>query len=228
MVVYFENRSLVAPGELVAEGKYRIGEGVFRDGDKIYASVLGLLDYKEDSNLIRVIPLNAKYIPKAGDLVIGYVVDVKFAWWDVDINSPYIANLNMAEFFDKPMDPLRTDLSRYMKRGDIVYAKIKSVDERMRVELTAKGNNLGKLEGGFIIDVIPAKVPRVIGRGGSMITMLKEMTRCDIIVGHNGRIWVKGPKDRILILMEAIRKIEAEAHISGLTDRIKAFLEERC
>ncbi len=60
-----------------------------------------------------------------------------------------------------------------------------------------------------------------------MITMIKEKTGCRISVGQNGLVWLTGedPKKELLAV-QAIRKIEKESHIPGLTERIKTFLEE--
>jgi exosome complex component RRP4 len=86
---------------------------------------------------------------------------------------------------------------------------------------------LGKITRGQIIKVTPSKIPRVIGRKGSMISMIKQETGCQIILGLNGVILVTGknPEDED-IAMAAIQKIEAESHTSGLTDRITQFLKE--
>ncbi|MDM7919451.1 MAG: RNA-binding protein, partial [Methanosarcina sp.] len=65
----------------------------------------------------------------------------------------------------------------------------------------------------------------VIGHGGSMISMLKKETNCSIFVGQNGRIWIDGKDEDIELLSKALRKIEAEAQRSGLTDRIYNFLK---
>ena len=65
-------------------------------------------------------------------------------------------------------------------------------------------------------------------RNGSMIKMLKNLTGCNIFVTQNGRIWIRGDnikKERLLI--DAINKINREAHTSGLTDRIEAYLKEK-
>jgi exosome complex component RRP4 len=61
----------------------------------------------------------------------------------------------------------------------------------------------------------------VIGKKGSMISMIKQETGCHIILGQNGVILVTGknPEDEELAIM-AIHKIEEEAHTTGLTDRI--------
>ena len=74
----------------------------------------------------------------------------------------------------------------------------------------------------------PTKIPRVIGRKGSMISMIKQETGCQIILGLNGVILVTGkiPEDEELAI-EVIKKIEQESHTSGLTDRITQLLKER-
>ena len=58
-----------------------------------------------------------------------------------------------------------------------------------------------------------------------MINMLKKETGCQITIGQNGRIWIRGktPEDEA-IAANAIKKIEREAHISGLTDRVRAYI----
>jgi exosome complex component RRP4 len=75
--------------------------------------------------------------------------------------------------------------------------------------------------------VVPTKIPRVIGRKGSMISMIKQETNCQIVLGLNGVILVTGktPEDEELAIT-VIRKIEQESHTSGLTDRITQLLKE--
>ncbi|MDW8036144.1 MAG: KH domain-containing protein [Candidatus Korarchaeum sp.] len=75
--------------------------------------------------------------------------------------------------------------------------------------------------------MIPLKVPRVIGKRQSMLSILKEKTRSEIIVANNGRIWVKPPSVRELIALEkALKKIEEESHVSGLSDRVMSLLSQ--
>jgi exosome complex component RRP4 len=61
-----------------------------------------------------------------------------------------------------------------------------------------------------------------------MISMIKQETNCQIILGLNGVILVTGksPEDEELAIT-AIRKIEEESHTTGLTDRITQFLKEQ-
>lgn len=88
---------------------------------------------------------------------------------------------------------------------------------------------LGRLQGGQVVEIDPVKVPRVIGRKGSMIKMLKRVLGCDIVVGANGRIYVRAreepKKERELLAVRAIREIERRSHLRGLTDWLKANLK---
>ena len=60
-----------------------------------------------------------------------------------------------------------------------------------------------------------------------MINMIKRLTRTQIITGQNGRIWVNGKKiEDELKAIQAITKIELEAHTQGLTDRIRDMISE--
>ena len=47
-----------------------------------------------------------------------------------------------------------------------------------------------------------------------------------LTVGQNGLVWINGTPEGELLAVKAIRKIEEESHLSGLTDRIKEFLEK--
>lgn len=87
-----------------------------------------------------------------------------------------------------------------------------------------KSRGLGKLEGGRIIKINPHKVPRIIGKEGSMINMIKEHTGVEITVGQNGRVWLKGELDGERKAEEAITIIENESFSEGLTEKVKKFL----
>jgi exosome complex component RRP4 len=68
-------------------------------------------------------------------------------------------------------------------------------------------------------------VPRIIGKAGSMVEMIKDITKTQIVVGQNGLVWVKGDNEDLAI--EAVTEIERKSHIQGLTDQIKAMLEKK-
>ncbi len=219
-----DNRTLVIPGTLIAKGRYRLEEGVFRDGDEIYSSVIGLVDLR--GNSARVIPLEGPYIPKPGDRVVGLVTEVQFLGWMVYVRSPTPGILRVSEV-PYNFDVIGGSLEDILKTGDLVYAEVISVNEVMQIRLSMQEPELRKLVGGRVFTMSPAKVPRVIGRKGSMISMLKRAISREILVGQNGIVWARcsDPKKEDL-LRRILEKIDAEAHTSGLTNRVKTLLME--
>ncbi|MBS3156123.1 KH domain-containing protein [Candidatus Woesearchaeota archaeon] len=216
-------REIVIPGDKIASGMdYLPGNGAFREEEDIYSLQLGLVSL--NGRFVKVIPLTGKYFPKEGDIVIGRVSDVGFGMWMIDIGCAYSAILNMREtpeFIDKG-----ADLSHYYDFNDVIIAEVTKVVRYKDVSLTMKGQGLRKINGGKIIDITPSKVPRVIGKQGSMINMIKEGTGCNIVVGQNGKVWIKGDKvEDEVKATEVILKIEHESHTQGLTDTIKKMLE---
>jgi exosome complex component RRP4 len=217
-------REIVTPGDLLAEGDLRPGDNVLREGDRIYALRVGLVDL--DGNRVSVVPLKGCYFPKPGDLVIGRIVEAGLTGWEVDILAPYPALLPMSETYAKG-HASKTDLSAIFSTGDLVMAKVMAFDRTRDPLLTAKGPGLGKVFGNRVVRISPMKIPRLIGRKGSMITMLKRETGCRITVGQNGVILVSGSDERAeRVVVEAIYKIEREAHTQGLTDEIKEMLRK--
>ena len=214
-MIYVNEKDLVVPGELLAEDDYYSGRGTFEEDGKICSKLLGLVSLRNKK--ISVIPLKSKYLPKKGDVVIGKIDDVRFSMWGVDINSPYSGILPASEVFGRE----KKELSRVFDIGDVLFLRIVDVDEVKKVKLGLKGRGMGKFKGGVIVDIAPTKVPRLIGKKGSMINMIKDKTGCKIVVGQNGLVWVKGNEDMEQIVKNVIKLIEKEAHTSGLTDRIK-------
>ncbi len=217
-------RRIVVPGENIAKGRYKIQEGTFKEGEDIYSSVMGVLDIRGRS--VRVIPLTGPYVPNPGDRVVGAVVEVQFLGWMVSIRSPTPGIIKVSEV-PYNFDVVTGHLEDILGVGDIIYSEILSVNEVMQVKLTMRNPELRKLVGGRIYTMSPAKIPRLIGRKGSMISMLKQAISKDILVGQNGIIWTRCSDERKAELLgDVLAQIEAEAHIPGLTNRIKALLKE--
>lgn len=225
MALIVEDKSIVVPGEELASGMdYLPTSGTYRDGDTIVAARLGILQV--DGRLLKIIPLSGKYLPKRGDIIIAKVIDITLNGWRCDINSAYSALLSMKDGTSEFI-PRGADLTRYFTFGDYLLAGVTNVTSQNIVDLTLKGPGLKKLGEGRVISLDPNKIPRVIGKAASMVTMIKEATGCRISVGQNGIIWLQGTPESEIVAVNAIRKIEAESHTSGLTDRIKAFLAEQ-
>ena len=220
----FEKRQLVTPGDKLAEGEYVAGENTYKKDDKIYSQRLGLADFVGER--VFVVPLRGRFIPMVGDLVIGQVVDVSLGGWTVDINAPYDAVLTVSEVTGKAFSPKTESLTSKLGVGETVIGKVVSFDRTRDPLITIRGQGLGRVDEGIVIELTPAKIPRLIGRKGSMISMLKQESGCELIVGQNGRVLIRGkdPK-KVDAVIKAIRMVEEKAHTSGLTDRIKALIE---
>ena len=176
-----------------------------------------------EGRAIKLIPLSGRYLPKIGDQIIAKVYDITMNGWLVDTNSAYNAMLSTKDtqrFIRKG-----EDLTRYFDVGDYIRAKIVNVTSQNLVDLSMREPGMMKMAGGRFIRINACMVPRVIGKMGSMVTLIKEKTKCSIAVGQNGIVCIKGetPEDE-LRAVQAIKKIEDEAHLEGLTERITQFL----
>ena len=219
-----QDKDIVVPGEVLAVGMDNFpGTGTYREGENIVALMLGLVQL--DGRTIKLIPLSGRYIPKMYDTIICKVVDVNMSGWRLDTNSPYSAMLSMKEATSQFI-PRGADLTKFYDIGDYISCKVINVTSQKLVDVTMKGMGLRKLQGGRAIEVASNKVPRIVGKQGSMVSMIKDATKCNIMAGQNGIIWISGTPEGELHEVEAIRKIEEESHLSGLTDKIKEFLEK--
>ena len=220
-----KDKDIVVPGEVLATGMdYLPAGGAFRDNDAIVASQVGIVNLS--GRLIKVVALNWRYSPKKGDVVIGKVADISMSNWFVDFGYP---NYGAIPLKDGSSDyiPKGADLTQYYSHGDYVVGQITKVTKNKQIDLTMKGPGLRKLSPGRIIKVNPAKIPRVIGKQGSMVSMIKQMTDCKIIAGQNGIIWVSGfDYNKEHVAVEAVCMVEKKAHIEGLTDQVKVFIEK--
>ncbi|MEM4389921.1 MAG: exosome complex protein Rrp4 [Candidatus Micrarchaeia archaeon] len=194
---------IVVPGEKLFDAPKYI-PGAYVEGGKTYSSILALFNEEE----LRLVPLCGPYIPAIDDIVVGVVEEVKFAGYTVEIKSAYRGFLSTKETRDE------------FRLGDVIVARVKGVDEVNNVQLV----EARKLVGGEIVEITAAKVPRVIGRKRSMLNLIREATKSEIIIGNNGRAWIKGGNTSLAT--QALLKIEKEAHTKGLTDRMAEFLRQ--
>jgi len=211
-------RKLVIPGETIVSGdNYLPGDFTRKQGKDIIAMRYGLA---EGERVVKIIPLSGVYEPRRGNTIIGRIEDITFNGWIIEIGGPYRSFLSIAEC---PRFINRNDLTEFEDIGDVVCAKISSV-KRNSIDLTLKSRGLGKLEGGRIIKINSHKVPRVIGKEGSMINLIKKETGTDINVGQNGYIWIKGDLEGENKAEQAIELVAKEANTEGLTEKVEKFL----
>lgn len=216
------DKKIVIPGEIIVEGEdYLPGEFTEKRDGKIYSLKFGLAE--EQNNLVKVISLSGVYLPRRGNIVIGKVENILANGWLVDIGAADSAFLSLMEV---PMYVNKDAMDDVFGIDDIICAKIWSINKK-GIDLSLKSRGLGKIEDGVIFRVNSNKIPRIIGKEGSMIKIIKESTGCDITAAQNGEILVKGKSvEDELFAKRAIQFIEENSYMSGLTDKVIKWFEE--
>lgn len=215
---------IVLPGDKISDTVVRMENAVVEDG-KTYATVMGLLDEQKGA----FIPLESVWYPRQGDFVIGIVENSKNRVSTVMLNSPFRGLiLPPRPSFGRDRGGGRGGFSRgreeqqeNLEVGDTVSAFVREV-KRESDQIIMILERPRKLFGGKIMTVRPSKVPRIIGRANTMLKQLEDGTKSTILVGLNGVVWLKGGD--IALALKAIAKIQEEAHVSGLTERITEML----
>ncbi len=222
-----DTKDIVVPGEVIGKGIDIIpGSGVIREGEELISTLVGLKNVS--GRALRVIPFGGVYIPREGDTIIGEIEDVSFSSWHVNIGGPYSATITVSEAVGEYIDLQKTDISKYYKIGDKVIAKIKDISTSKSILLTMRGPGLRKLEEGYITSISPSKVPRLIGKNGSMITSIKEATNTTITVGQNGLVWIRGKeREDEIKAAEAVAMVNKDSHTHGLTEKINEMLGDK-
>jgi len=198
-------KRIVIPGELISQERKRLGSNVYVANGKIYSKVLGI---SEDSDeRASVVPLEGKYFPQQDDVVIGVVTRAIFAGYNININS-------FVESFI-PKSVMREDL----KVGDLISGKVEYVNELREADLGFPR----RMFGGDVIEVTAVRTPRLIGKSGSMLELLKQGTGCDIIIGKNGRIWAKN--GNLELLRKVVLFINDNSYKSNLTNTVEEFFK---
>lgn len=215
-------RKVVIPGEVIFSGDdYLPGDGTEKKGNEIVSLRFGLAE--EMSKLVKVIPLSGVYQPRRGNIVIGKVVLLTHNGWVIDIGTAENAFLPLTE---TSRYVHKDRLDEVMNMGDMVVAKIWGINGR-GIDLSLKSRGLGKIEEGIIFKINPNKVPRVIGKEGSMIKLIKDETSCDITVGQNGFIWIKSDSvEQELLAKKAIMHVVEKSFIEGLTEEVEKWFRE--
>ena len=207
---------IVIPGDYVGKGEI---ENTYGIGEHRYSKFISL---RKTNNRVKITRFESFYIPKLNDVIIGKVIDVLPNGWVIDINSPYLGFLlvkdtNIGENMDL------NDLYTY---EDFLLCKIYKISKNKIINLTVKEEGLGKLEKGVIISVNPVRLPRVIGKKGSMLNILKEMLKVNIIIGNNGRVFISGDKLNVLRTISVIEYIIKNSYKKGLTEKVKEMIEK--
>jgi exosome complex component RRP4 len=215
---------IVLPGDKISDGPVRMENTIVENG-KTYATVIGMLDESKGA----FVPLESVWYPRQGDFVIGIVENSKNNVQTVQFDSPFrglILPPPRPRFGGRGRDDRfgggpREERQEVLHIGDVVSAFVKDV-KRESDQIILILERPKRLFGGKLVEVRPSKVPRIIGKASTMLKQLEDGTKCTILVGLNGIIWVNG--GNVALAQKAITKIQEEAHIGGLTERISELL----
>ena len=217
-------KRFVLPGDFITTAPLQLRDNVVLDGKRIISTAIGLTDVSDDS--VRVISLTGVYMPKVDDLVIGTIQYIFGNSWFADINSCYQGMLLGQDVFGRGSYPTTSEMKVRLDKGDIIYARIANSDRQREPLISIADQNLGKIDSGELVKISPTKIPRLIGKQGSMIQTIEGSTNATITVGQNGLIVVSCDETHgLLKALAAIRMVDEQAHIVDLTDKVKKMLE---
>jgi len=215
----------VLPGDFITTAPLRLQDNVVLEGKRIISTTIGLSDVSADS--VRVISLTGVYIPKTDDLVIGTIQYIFGNSWFADINSCYQGMLLGQDVFGRGSYPTTSEMKERLDNGDIIYAKIANSDRQREPLISIADQSLGKIDSGELVKISPTKIPRLIGKHGSMIQTIEGSTNATITVGQNGLINLKC--DNSAGLKKAIASIKMIGMIQydiNIEDKIQNILDE--
>lgn len=219
-------RKYVIPGEVITTGPYRPDQNVILDENRIIATTVGISEIYDET--VKVIPLTGMYMPKANDLVIGKITSHSSLSWEVDINSCYVGMLPASDVFGRNFQPSVDELNSRLKKGDLIAARIVNFDRSRDPLITIGERDLGKIDSGELIRISPSKVPRLIGKQGTMIQAIEMATNATITIGQNGLVVVScDDPEGLLKAIKAIQMVEEQAHTANLTDKVKEMLQSK-
>ena len=214
----------VLPGDFITTAPLRLQDNVVLEGKRVIATSIGLSDVSADS--VRVISLTGVYMPKIDDLVIGTIQYIFGNSWFADINSCYQGMLLGQDVFGRGSYPTTSEMKERLDTGDIIFAKIANSDRQREPLISIADQSLGKIDSGELVKISPTKIPRLIGKHGSMIQSIEASTNATITVGQNGLIVVSCDETNgLLKALAAIRMVDEQAHLVNLTDKVKKMLE---
>ncbi|MHA1207687.1 MAG: exosome complex RNA-binding protein Csl4 [Candidatus Freyarchaeota archaeon] len=139
--------SLVLPGDwLGVIEEFTPGEGTYEENGMVYASSIGRVLIDNIEKRVRVIPIEARALPRKGDIVLGKVTQINKMLTFVDIArvrgqnlaNPFSAVIHISQISSRYVE----NTSDALKPGDIIRARVVE-EEGELIQLTTAERNLG-------------------------------------------------------------------------------------
>ncbi|KAM9849552.1 exosome complex component RRP40 [Aulostomus maculatus] len=198
--------SLTEPAKLL---KVVCGPGLWRSGDRLLVSKSGVLRHKPP-NTFWMDCQQRRYVPAKGETVIGIVVAKSGDVFKVDVGGSEHASLSYLAFEGA------TKRNRpNVQVGDLVFSQFVVANKDMEPELvcvdsSGRANGMGVFGGGgLLFRVSLGLIRRLLSPLGDLQAELQQLFPCELVVGMNGRIWVKSSSiQRTLVIANLLESCE--------------------
>lgn len=196
-----EPKHIVSPGDVITEDTgYMRGHGTYVDGDKLIATVAGVVE--RVNKLICVRPFKTRYNGEVGDVVVGRITEVGQKRWKVETFSRLDSVLLLSSV-NLPGGELRRRsaedelmMRHFLAEGDLISAEVQSVYSDGSLSLHTRSLKYGKLKEGTLVQVPPSLVKRC------KTHFLNLPCGATVILGNNGYVWISPLNDEEASLTE--------------------------
>jgi exosome complex component RRP40 len=233
--------TLLLPGDAInldqifTSQKRRIGKGLKQDptSEQYIGTIAGLLEVDYKKKTAQVDTPNARYAPRAGDLVIAQVYRSGMDFFQLHINAHSQQAVLPQLAFEGATKKTRPQL----RTNDLVYAKVVSAQKNMEVELTcvnpstgkSEPDGLGPLNGGMLFEVSIGLAERLLKKQG--VVVLSELGEklqggFEVAVGKNGKVWVDCPEGGVKSIV-AVGRCLRETDERNLTEKEQRKLVDK-
>ncbi|NP_001089320.1 exosome component 3 L homeolog [Xenopus laevis] len=190
------------------------GPGLMRQEDDLLVNKCGLLRHR-DPAVYWVDSQQKRYVPVKGDHVIGIVTTRAGDIFKVEVGGSEQASLSYLAFEGA------TKKNRpNVKAGDLVYGQFIVANKDMEPEMacidsSGKANGKGVIgQDGLMFKVSLGLVRKLLTPQNDIIQELMSIFPLEVVVGMNGRIWVKAKTTQqtliVANLLEACEYLTAE------------------
>ncbi|KAL1814677.1 hypothetical protein ACET3Z_017251 [Daucus carota] len=198
---------LVVPGDVVLDlssmsnQTIKLGGGLRQDCDLITAMKAGMLRFSKP-NKYWVESSQKRYVPSAGDAVLGIVVDSRAENFLIDIKGPALAYLPVLAF----EGGTRRNIPKF-EVGTLIYVRVVKANIGMNPDLSCmdasgKAAEFGPLKDGYMFESSTGLSRMLLSSPACpVLEALGKKLSFEIAVGLNGRVWVNAATPSTVILV---------------------------
>ncbi|KAJ6818991.1 putative exosome complex component rrp40 isoform X1 [Iris pallida] len=215
---------IVVPGDVVvdlssmANQTVRLGSGLRQEVDSLSVITAGKLRFSKP-NKYWVENSQKRYVPCAGDTVLGIVVDSKPDNFLVDIKGPSLAFLPVLAF----EGGTRRNIPKF-EIGTLLYVRVVKANNGMNPELSCtdasgKAAEFGSLKDGYMFETSTGLSRMLLSSPTCpVLEALGEKLSFETAVGLNGRVWVNASDPSVVITVS--NAIMGSEFLTGVQQKI--------